>query len=158
MPATPEDRPGYELAFLLLAGFRTLIDELHAELARQGHPHMRPAHGFAMQAIGPHGTSASVVGRRLGVSKQAVGKTIDRLEELGYAERVNDPADARRKIVRLTPRGIDALTRSAMIFDGLRARWAATLGAGRLADLEDALRMVAGPAGLSVDTVSWLSP
>ena len=157
MSATADDgRPGFELPLLLLAGFRALIDELHAELARQGHPHIRPAHGFAMQAIGPGGATASEVGRRLGVSKQAAGKTVDRLEELGYAERVDDPADGRRKLVRLTDRGIDALDRSAAIFDGLRARWAAELGPGRLADLEDSLRTMV-PAGLGVDAVSWLA-
>lgn len=157
MSATADDgRPGFELPLLLLAGFRALIDELHAELARQGHPHVRPAYGFAMQAIGPGGATASEVGRRLGVSKQAAGKTVDRLEELGYAERVDDPADGRRKLVRLTGRGVDALDRSAVIFDGLRARWADALGPGRLADLEDSLRTVA-PAGLGVDAVSWLA-
>lgn len=150
-----EDRPGFELPLLLLAGFRALIDRLHAELARQGHPGARPVHGFAMQAIGLDGTSASELGRRLGVSKQAAGKTVDRLQELGYAERVEDPVDGRRKLIRLTPRGIDALARSAIIFDKLRAEWAATLGANRLADLEDALRTAVGSAELSVDTVSW---
>ncbi|GAA4622436.1 MarR family winged helix-turn-helix transcriptional regulator [Actinoallomurus vinaceus] len=152
------DRPGYELPLLLLAGFRTIIDELHAELARQGHPHARPAHGFAMQAIGPGGATASEVGRRLGVSKQAAGKTIDRLEALGYAERFDDPADGRRKLVRLTARGVDALTRSAAIFDELRSRWVAAVGADRLAGLEDTLRSVVSPAAFGVDTVSWLAP
>ena len=151
----PDGRPGFELPLLLLAGFRALIDELHAELARQGHPDVRPAHGFAMQAIGPSGASATEVGRRLGVSKQAAGKTIDRLAELGYAERVDDPADGRRKLVRLTPRGLDSLARSAVIFDDLRARWAQVLGPARLSDLEDALRTVAPPTGL--DTVCWFS-
>lgn len=153
-----EDRPGYELPQLLLAGFRTLIDRLHAELARQGHPDLRPAHGFAMQAIGPHGASASEVGRRLGVSKQAAGKTVDRLEEIGYVERVDDPADGRRKLVRLTPRGLDALARSAAVFDELRAQWAATLGPDRLRALEDGLRTVVGTPDLRVDTVSWFGP
>ncbi|WP_433190585.1 MarR family winged helix-turn-helix transcriptional regulator [Actinoallomurus sp. CA-150999] len=158
MSATADNRPGYELPLLLIAGFRTLIDELHAELARQGHPDVRPAYGFAMQAIGPGGATASEVGRRLGVSKQAAGKTIDRLEELGYAERVDDPADGRRKLVRLTARGVDSLTRSAAIFDELRSRWAATVGADRLAGLEDTLRSVVAPAALGVDTVSWFAP
>jgi hypothetical protein len=43
---------GYELPLLLFAGFRSVLDDLHAELARRGHPDMRPAHGFALQAIG----------------------------------------------------------------------------------------------------------
>ncbi|GAB3587791.1 MarR family winged helix-turn-helix transcriptional regulator [Amycolatopsis endophytica] len=148
-------RPGFELPLLLFAGFRSLIDQMHAELARQGHPDARPAYGFAMQAIGRDGATASEVGRRLGVSKQAAGKTIDRLESLGYAERADDPADARRKLVRLTPRGLDGLRRSAAIFDELRARWAAELGPDRLRDLEDALRAMAPASGLRLDVAGW---
>jgi DNA-binding MarR family transcriptional regulator len=104
------------------AGFRALIDDLHAELAAQGHPGRRPAYGFAMQAIGLDGATASEVGRLLGISKQAAGKTIDRLGQFGYAERGVDARDGRRKLVRLTPLGIDALVRSAAIFEDLRAR------------------------------------
>ena len=147
--------PGYELPLLLFAGFRSLIDQLHAELAERGHPDVRPAYGFAMQAIGARGASASEVGRRLGVSKQAAGKTIDRLAALGYVERVDDPADARRKLIRLTPRGLDALTQSAEIFDGLRGRWVATLGAARVAELESSLRAVVPAAGFPVDLPGW---
>jgi len=37
---------GYELPLLLFSGFRSLIDQLHAELARQGHPDVRPVYGL----------------------------------------------------------------------------------------------------------------
>jgi DNA-binding MarR family transcriptional regulator len=148
---------GFELPLLLFGGFRTLIDELHAELARQGHPDVRPAYGFAMQAIGREGATASELGRRLGVSKQAAGKTVDRLEDLGYAERVDDTTDARRKVVRLTPHGVDSLQRSAAIFDDLRARWTETLGSKRVGDLEDALRTMAPVNGYRLDAASWFS-
>ncbi|MFI2368293.1 MarR family winged helix-turn-helix transcriptional regulator [Streptomyces sp. NPDC018833] len=150
------DAPGYELPLLLFAGFRSLIDGLHAELAEQGHPDVRPAYGFAMQAIGLSGASASDVGRRLGVTKQAAGKTVDRLVALGYAERADDPADARRKLIRLTPHGQDALARSAVIFDELRAEWAASMGTDRLRDLEDALRTVTGPESFRLDAAGWM--
>ncbi len=157
MPEPPgaADAPGFELPLLLLAGFRALIDQLHSELARYGHPNMRPAYGFTMQAIGLDGATASEVGRRLGVSKQAAGKTVDHLEELGYAERVPDAADGRRKLVRLTPRGIEALRLSAMIFDDLRARWAAALGADRLRDLETDLRRMAPSGSFRLDVSGW---
>ena len=56
-----QDPPGWELPLLLFAGFRSLIDQLHASLAAQGHPDVRPVYGFAMQAIGVHGASASEV-------------------------------------------------------------------------------------------------
>lgn len=151
------DTPGYELPFLLFGGFRTLIDRLHAELARRGHPHVRPSYGFAMQAVGVQGATASEIGRRLGVSKQAAGKTVERLESLGYAERADDPADARRKIVRLTEHGIDALRKSAEIFDELRAEWARVVGAERIAALENDLRAVVGPAAYRLDAAGWLA-
>lgn len=149
------DRYGFELPLLLFAGFRSIIDELHAELARRGYPDLRPAHGFAMQAIGLGGTSATEAGRRLGVSKQAAGKTIDRLTELGYVERLDDAADRRRKLVRLTPRGIGALTVSAIIFGQIRARWEAELGAERLAALEASLATMAPGETFRLDVPGW---
>ncbi|MBM2617187.1 winged helix-turn-helix transcriptional regulator [Actinoplanes sp. LDG1-06] len=151
----PADPPGFELPLLLFAGFRALIDELHAELATRGHPDARPVHGFAMQAIGPAGATASEVGRRLGVSKQAAGKTVDRLAALGYVERVDDPHDARRKLIRLTPLGLDMLAQSAEIFDRLRARWVEKLGAERVTSLESSLRTVVPATGFPVDVPGW---
>ncbi len=149
------DPPGFELPLRLFLGFRVLIDELHAELARQGHPHARPMHGFVMQAIGTEGTTAVELGRTLGVSKQAAGKTIETLERLGYVERARDPRDTRRKIVRLTPSGVDVLVRSARIFDDLRARWAAVIGVERLRDLEADLRKVTPQDIFRLDVPGW---
>jgi DNA-binding MarR family transcriptional regulator len=149
------DPPGFELAIRLFLGFRVLIDELHAELARQGHPDLRPLHGFVFQAIGPDGTTAAELGRRLGVSKQAAGKTIDALARLGYVERVSDPRDARQKMVRLTGRGVDSLRRSARIFDDLRARWARTLGPDRLRALEADLRTMTPSNMFPLDVPGW---
>src|ERR1700734_1115420 len=146
---------GFELPLLLFAGFRSVIDELHAELAKRGHPDMRPAHGFAMQAIGLGGATATEVGKRLGISQQAAGKTVERLEELGYVQRTDDDQDRRRKVVRLTPRGISALTLSAMIFGDIRARWASELGAARLAELERDLRAVAPGDSFRLDVPGW---
>jgi DNA-binding MarR family transcriptional regulator len=154
--STDPDPPGFELPLRLFMGFRLIIDEVHAELARQGHPHLRPMHGFVLQAVGPGGTTAADLGRRLGISKQAAGKTIDGLERLGYLSRGTDPADARRKTVRLTDSAVDALARSARAFDDVRARWARALGSGRLRALEDDLRTVTGDAEpFRLDVPGW---
>jgi DNA-binding MarR family transcriptional regulator len=152
------DSPGYELPLLLLLGFRTLIDDLHEELAREGHPDSRPLHGFVFQAIGRDGTTAAELGRRLGVSKQAAGKTIDALERLGYVERATDPNDARRKLVLLTAHGEDMLQRSERIFDVLRAQWETVLGPERLRALEADLRTITGGRGLRLDVPGWFGP
>ena len=157
-PARPEqgsDAPGFELPLRLLMAFRVMIDEMHEELARQGHPGMRPMHGFVFQAIGPRGTTAADLGRVLGVSKQAAGKTIDGLERLGYVERGVDPADARRKVVRLTAHGFDSLARTAAIFDDMRARWADILGEDRLRALEADLRTMTPGGAFHIDMPAW---
>jgi DNA-binding MarR family transcriptional regulator len=149
---------GFELPLLLFGGFRSIIDELHAELARRGHPQVRPAHGFALQAIGLGGATAAEAGRRLGVSKQAAGKTIERLEQLGYVHRAGDQADRRRKLVRLTPRGIEVLALSAMIFEDIRSRWQDALGPARLTALEQDLRTMVPGETFRLDAPGWFGP
>ena len=146
---------GFGLPLLLFGGFRSIIDELHAELARRGHPDLRPAHGFALQAIGVRGATATEAGRRLGISKQAAGKTIERLEDLGYVQKAGDDKDRRRKLVRITPRGWEALDMSAMIFDDIRSRWASVLGPGRLSALEADLRTMVSGETFRLDVPGW---
>jgi len=152
----PGGGPAYELPLLLLTGYRSVIDEAHRELAERGHPDLRPAHGFALQAVGTFGATAADVGRRLGVSKQAAGKTIDRLMELDYVMRGTEAADRRRKLVRLTPRGWQALAQSAESFARVRARWAAELGADRVASLETGLRTMTAGQPFRLDLPGWL--
>ncbi|MGW1227151.1 MarR family winged helix-turn-helix transcriptional regulator [Streptomyces sp. NPDC001478] len=151
------DRAGFELPLLLFAGFRSVVDALHAELAEQGHAGLSPAHGYALQAVGLAGSTAGEIGRRLGVSKQAAGKTVEKLEALGYVERLDDPHDGRRKLVRLSPHGIDMLTRSAEGFDRLRAAWVRTLGADRVRALEDDLRTMVGADAHRLDMAAWFN-
>lgn len=152
------DRPGFELPLLLLGAFRTVIDDLHAELAQGGHPDARPAHGFALQAVGPDGVSVTELGRRLGVSKQAAAKTAAALTDLGYAAREPDPADGRAVLVRRTPRGDDLLARSAASFDRQRDALIAALGARRVRQLEDDLETLAGDTHVArlTDIAGWL--
>ena len=147
---------GFELPLLLFGGFRSIIDELHAELARRGHPDLRPAHGFALQAIGLRGATATEAGRRLGISKQAAGKTIDRLEA--------NSATCRRPVTTRTggaswsasPRAaVEALAMSAMIFDDIRSRWAGALGPGRLSALEADLRTMVPGETFRLDVPGW---
>ena len=153
--SSDDGAPGFELPLRLFLAFRVIIDRLHAELAEQGHPDLRPMHGFVFQAIGPDGTTAVELGRRLGVSKQAAGKMVESLERAGYLERAADPSDARRKIVRLTARGTDSLDRSARIFDRIRDDWIRRLGADRVRAMEDDLRRVTPDDLWRLDMPGW---
>ncbi|MCD2195684.1 MarR family transcriptional regulator [Actinomycetospora endophytica] len=148
---------GAELAFRLFGAFRSLVDDLHDELARRGHPAVRPAHGFALQAIGARGATATELGVRLGVSKQAAGKTVDGLAALGYVERTADPTDARRKIVVVTPAGREVLRLSVEIFERLRAERERDVGVTRMREMEAALRGLDSAGAPRVDASAWLS-
>ena len=149
------DDDALSLSALVLAAGNALVDGIQAGVVKRGFTDVRPAHGFALQAIGLRGATATETGRRLGISKQAAGKTIDRLEELGYVQRAGDDADRRRKLARLTPRGVEVLALSAMIFDDIRSRWAGTLGADRLAGLEAGLRTMVPGETFRLDVPGW---
>lgn len=150
-----ERAPGYELPLLLFAAFRDILDRTHADLAAQGHPDVRPMHGFVFQAIGTSGTTAVELAARLGVTKQAAGKTITALERQGYLERAADPRDARAKAVRLTARGTEVLELSARAFDAVQAEWAQVLGEERLAGLREDLRTLAPGELFRLDAPGW---
>ena len=147
---------GSDLPLLMLLGFRALIDDVHAELAEAGHAGFRPLHGVTFKAIGD-GVTASELGRRLGVSKQAAGKTIEGLEREGYVERVADPADARSKIIRLTPRGVEVQRHAFEAMAGLRARWAERLGEERMTAIEEGLREMTADREMRFDIPGWFN-
>ncbi|GGP75520.1 MarR family winged helix-turn-helix transcriptional regulator [Saccharothrix coeruleofusca] len=150
-------RSGADLALLLLGGFRCLVDAAQAELADRGHGDVRPVHDFAIRAIASGADSASELGRRMAVSKQAAAKTIAVLQERGYVAREADPADARRKRLRVTDRGFAMLREAEAIFDELREQWARRIGADQLKELEARLTDLVGATPVRLDTPGWLA-
>ncbi len=132
-------REGWELGVGLLIAARALFDELHRRLADQGHPDLRPAHGYAFQAMRPSGATASELAGRLGITKQAAGQMAAELERLGYVRGEPDPRDARRRPLVLTARGVEALSSSQAIFADLKREWEARAGAANVEETAAAL-------------------
>ena len=150
-------RTGADLALLLLGGFRSLADAAQVELTRRGHEDVRPVHDFAIRAIASGASSASELGRRMSVSKQAAAKTIAVLQERGYVARDVDPTDGRRKRLQVTERGFAMLREAEEIFDDLRDRWAQQIGEDQLALLEARLADLVGNAGVRLDAPGWIA-
>lgn len=148
--------PSWELPLLLLGAFRSLIEDAHALLAERGHPHVRPAFGFTLQAIGA-GATASEIGETLGVSKQAAAKTVTTLEGLGYVDRIADPTDSRRKTIRPTAHGLDLLNASAQAFTDVVDRWAAQTGQEDIDHLRETLTRLGLMSTARLDLSSWSS-
>lgn len=153
-----QDEPGsgWHLALALLGAFRSLIDEAHALLAQRGHPGVRPAFGFALQAVGP-GATASQIGERLGVSKQAAAKTISLLESAGYVQRFGDASDGRRKLVRPTALGRELLHESAKAFDEIVALWAERTTGADISHVQDTLARLGLATPARLDLGTWSS-
>lgn len=149
-------RSGADLALLLLGGYRALVDAAMADLADQGYDDFRPAHDFAIRAIAAGADSASDLGRRMAVSKQAAAKTISVLIDRGYVLRDTDPEDARRKRLEVTPRGFEVLRQGEAVFDELRKKFEQQIGAAELAKLEEALTTLVGDKAIRIDAPGWM--
>ncbi len=148
-------RSGADLALLLLGGYRALVDAAMVELAARGYDDFRPAHEFAMRAIAAGADSASELGRRMSVSKQAAAKTIAVLVDRGYVSRDSDPDDARRKRLQVTPLGFEVLRQGEAIFEELRERWERQIGVSELATLEAQLTTLIGDRVVRANAPGW---
>ncbi len=150
-------RPGPELALLLLGSYRKLVDAAVVELTAHGFEDVRPVHDFALRAIESGADSASDLGRRLAVTKQAAAKTIATLIERGYVAREEDPDDRRRQRLEITPLGLSVLRTGETIMDSLRAGWGSRLGEVELERLEAQLRDFVGSASVRSEEPGWVA-
>jgi len=150
-------RSGADLALLLLGGFRLLVDAASSELASLGFEDFRPVHEFALRAIAAGADSASDLGRRTSVSKQAAAKTIAVLRQRGYVEITPDPEDARRKRLQVTPLGFEVMAQGEAILERIRQKWEDQIGRAELAKLEERLAALVGDAAIRVDAPGWVA-
>jgi DNA-binding MarR family transcriptional regulator len=115
---------------------------LRAAFAAAGLDGIRPAQSVALVPLAAGGLHASDLADRLGVSRQAVAQAIAALERHDYVTRVPDPADARARLIELTPRGRQALRVMRSNAVALEKRWQRTLGQRRLAELRKILQLL----------------
>jgi DNA-binding MarR family transcriptional regulator len=136
------------LARLLSATTRMVIEEMHERLRALGHPDLRPAYGYALNAVGRGDTTTAQLAAELGMTKQGAAKLVASLEQLGYLDRQQHAGDGRAQLLKLTPKGDDLLRQSARVQRELEREWEALVGAPEMAALRDALeRLVAARGG-----------
>ena len=121
--------------------FRLFTDRLHARLAEEGHPDIRPAHGFAVgQLVTSQGATASELATHLGVTKQGAAHIIGELERWGYAARTRHPTDGRSQLLVATAKGHALVAHVTAIWQTEEARWVALTGADSLESMRAALQ------------------
>ena len=113
----------------LLRGARsTYAAVIRRTLSEVGYDDLPPNGPYVIGAIARTTAPLGSVVQQLGVSKQAAGQLVDTLVVRGYLERSVDPADRRRLVVRLTPRGEEAADSVRTAVDELEADLAAQVG------------------------------
>ena len=120
-----------------------LGEVLNAEILqrlRAEHPQVRYSHGFLIQQLVEGPRPVGEIAENLGVTSQAVSKSVRELEALGYVDRWGDPADGRVRRVALTERGRAVLEDGREIRARLNAELAQVLGAERLEAAASTLR------------------
>jgi DNA-binding MarR family transcriptional regulator len=128
-----------------------MTDDVLAELANRGHPGVRASYEFTRRAIGEGSDTASELGRRLSVTKQAAAQAITVLEQLGYVDREADPGGrAPRAPAGDTAGARDDDARRGSL-DEVRDRWAAQIGARELDALQARLAQLTARRSLTAD-------
>lgn len=112
---------------------------LRAAFAAAGLDGIRPAQAVALVPLAVGGLHASDLADRLRVSRQAVAQAVVALERYGYVNRVPDPADARARLIELTPRGKQALRVMRSNALDLEKQWQQVLGKQRLGEFRETL-------------------
>ncbi|MDQ1581865.1 MAG: hypothetical protein QOD05_2640, partial [Microbacteriaceae bacterium] len=101
--------------------------------------------------------SASDLGRRTSVSKQAAAKTIAVLVERGFVVSAPDPNDARRKRLQVTGAGLEVMSQGEAILENVREKWKKQIGSTELANLEARLTALVGDAAIRIDAPGWVA-
>jgi DNA-binding MarR family transcriptional regulator len=135
----------------LFAGW-ALADEVQRRIAADGLDDLRFADGVVFQHLVPGPRTIGALAERLGVSQQAVSKSVADLERRGYVRREADPSDGRARRVALTERGDAAIDAGRRHRAAVAAELGARLGEERVEaarqTLVDALEAFGGAAAV----------
>ncbi len=139
---------------LLLGGFHAMVDDVVGELTAVGTPACGP------RTSSPCAPSTAVPRppRSWGAASASASRRrrrrSPRSEALGYVDREADLGDARRKRLRVTARGHEMMTIGSELFEEVRERWAAQVGAAELDRLQAQLGSLVTLRPLTADDLA----
>jgi DNA-binding MarR family transcriptional regulator len=114
---------------------RRIIRELNAA----GFDGLSMPHMAVLQFPGPDGVRPGTLAERAGMSKQAMNRLLQSLEDLGYVVRSDAPDEGRARIVRFTKRGRAAYSEVLAILRDIEREWSVELGSEDFDQLKELL-------------------
>jgi DNA-binding MarR family transcriptional regulator len=90
---------------LLRFAWQHVRARIDAGVAAAGFDQLNPAHLALFRSEGFEGLRPTEIADQMQVTKQSVNDLLGDLERMGFIERRPDPADARARLVHLTPLG-----------------------------------------------------
>lgn len=127
----------------MLLARQDFLSRLSQKLDRTGSKPLSGSTGALLPFIDLEGTRSTELARRIGISKQAVGKAIRELEEGGLLKRVADGADGRAYLVSFTQSGVDYLLEMHRAITQIEREYESLVGAGEMNRVRAALGSIA---------------
>jgi DNA-binding MarR family transcriptional regulator len=149
------DSPPRPLPAVLAQVKALAVQDMFRRMREEGFEDVREGHGCVFGFIDlERGSRLTDLAERSRLTKQAVGEAVAELELKGYLERVPDPEDGRAKIIKLTPRGVEAALTGRRLFAEIENEWAERYGEERVASLRECVEEIAAGYLLTGATAS----
>ncbi len=97
-------------------------------MQQQGINDINLGHFSVLPFVDDQGVRATAIALQSGISKQAVGKTLDDLKAKGYLNTLPDPIDKRANQVRLSDKGIIMMKQALLATQKVQQHWCEQVG------------------------------
>jgi DNA-binding MarR family transcriptional regulator len=128
---------------LLLLGRRDFLNRLAQKMDGEDNATVLQARGRLIPYIDVDGTRSVDLARRVGVTKQAIGRLVRELEEEGLLTREADDADGRAFLVKFTDAGLEYLTRMHKCIAQIEREYERAVGAEKMDVVREVLSRIA---------------
>jgi DNA-binding MarR family transcriptional regulator len=139
LPPSPDEMSTVEL---LRLAYAALAGQVAPALQAAGHPLLRRAHESVFVNVERGGIRLTRLADKANMTAQAMGELVDDLVDMGYVERVRDPADGRAKLIRLTEKGQEVVRFAQDTVAGIEAAVDEVLGRRGRLELRRALERI----------------
>lgn len=107
-PSSDTNEP-MDFGILLGLAYQTFVGQLHEALRADGFTDIAPTYGYVLRAIADEPINQRQLSKLLAITDQGTAKIVSAMERARLVKRVDDPEDARARMLALGSRGRELL-------------------------------------------------